>query len=104
MYLMGKKNKEDQEPEKIRKRKALQEDLISAKERKTELQVTAQKLVESANKKAKETEKRIDVATLKALLIESNASQKRSQEIMKKEVPKQEQEIKKMEEKLKLLN
>ena len=54
--------------------------------------------------KAKEAEKRTDVATLQALLIESNASQKRSQEIMKKEVPKQEEEIKKMEEKLKLLN
>ena len=33
MYLM-KKNKEDQEPDKIRKRKALQEELISAKKRK----------------------------------------------------------------------
>ena len=69
-----------------------------------QLQATAQKLVDSADMKAKEAEKRTDVATLKALLIESNASQKRSQEIMKKEVPKHEEEIKKMEEKLKLLN
>ena len=74
MYLME-KNK-DQEPEKIRKRKALQEELISAKKRKTELQVTAQKLVDSTDKKAKEAEKKTDVATLKSLLIESNASQK----------------------------
>ena len=87
MYLME-RQKEDQEPEKIRKRKALQEELIAAKKRKTELQATAQKLVDSADMKAKEAEKRTDVATLKALLIESNASQKRSQEIMKKKVPK----------------
>ena len=60
-------------------------------------------MVDSADMKAKEAEKRTDVATLKALLIESNASQKRSQEIIKKEVPKQEEEIKKMEEKLELL-
>ena len=63
------RQKEDQEPEKIRKRKALQEELIAAKKRKTELQATAQKLVDSADMKAKEAEKRTDVATLKALLI-----------------------------------
>ena len=34
MYLME-RQKEDQEPEKIRKRKALQEELIAAKKRKT---------------------------------------------------------------------
>ena len=33
-------------------RKALQDDLVSAKKRKTELQVTAQKLVHSADEKA----------------------------------------------------
>ena len=57
--------KKDQEPEKSGKVKA-QEELISAKKRKTELQVTAQKLVDSADKKAKEAEKRTNVATLKA--------------------------------------
>ena len=70
MYLME-RQKEDQESEKIRKRKALQEELIAAKKRKTELQATAQKLVDSADMKAKEAEKRTDVATLKALLIKS---------------------------------
>ena len=49
--------------------KALQEELIAAKKRKTELQATAQKLVDLADMKAKEAEKRTDVATLKALLI-----------------------------------
>ena len=63
------RQKEGQEPEKIRKGKALQEELIAAKKRKTELQATAQKLVDSADMKAKEAEKRTDVATLKALLI-----------------------------------
>ena len=43
--------------------------MIAAKKRKTELQATAQKLVDSADIKAKEAEKRTDVATLKALLI-----------------------------------
>ena len=36
-------------------------------------------MVDSAGMKDKEAKKRTDVATLKALLIESNASQKRSQ-------------------------
>ena len=47
MYMMERQTK-DQEPEKVRKRKALQDDLVSAKKRKTELQVTAEKLVHSA--------------------------------------------------------
>ena len=64
------RQKKDQEPEKkIKKRNALQEELIAAKKRKTELQATAQKLVYLADMKAKETEKRTDVATLKVLLI-----------------------------------
>ena len=73
MYMMERQTK-DQEPEKVRKRKALQDDLVSAKKRKTELQVTAQKLVHSADEKAKDAVKRTDAAALRALLIESNAS------------------------------
>ena len=45
--------------------------------------------------------KRRDVATLKALLIEANASQEKYQEILEKEIPKQEEKIKQIEEKLK---
>ena len=48
--------------------------------------------------------KRIDAAALRALLIESNASREKSQEILEKEVPKQEEKIKQIEEKLKLLS
>ena len=44
-----------------------------SKEKKTELQATAQKLVDSADMKANEAEKRTDVPTLKASLIKSNA-------------------------------
>ena len=57
MYLIE-RQKEYQEAEKIRKRKALQEELIAAKKRKTELKATTQKLVHSADMKAKEAEKR----------------------------------------------
>ena len=103
MYMMERQTK-DQEPEKVRKRKALQDDLVSAKKRKTELQVTAQKLVHSADEKAKDAVKRTDAAALRALLIESNASREKSQEILEKEVPKQEEKIKQIEEKLKLLS
>ena len=73
MYLMD-KDKEAQEPEKARKRKALQEEVTAAKKRKNELEVTAYRLAESADKKAKEAEKKRDVATMKTLLIESYAS------------------------------
>ena len=41
---------------------------------------------------------------MKTLLIESNASRQKSHEIMKTDVPKQEEEIKEVEKKLKLLN
>ena len=77
MYMMERQTK-DQEPEKVRKREALQDDLVSAKKRKTELQVTAQKLVHSADKKAKDAVKRTDAAALRALLIESKKNLKRS--------------------------
>ena len=75
MYLMD-KGSETWEPEKASKRKAVEEELTAAKKMKNELEVTAQKLAESADKKAKEAEKKIDVATMKTLLIESNASRK----------------------------
>ena len=44
--------------------------------RKKELEVTVQKLAESADKKIKETEKKTGVAIMKKLLIHSNASRK----------------------------
>ena len=50
MYLVE-KQKEDQEPEKVRKRKALKGDLVSAKKRRTEPQVTRQKLLQCIMRK-----------------------------------------------------
>ena len=38
---------------------------------------------------------------MKALLVESNAARSRSEEIQKKEIPGQEKEIKKIEERIK---
>ena len=78
--------------------------MTAAKKRKRELEVTVENIVELAGKKAKETEKKTNVVTIKTLLKESNASRKNSQEIMKTDVPKQEKEIKEVEKKLKLFN
>ena len=77
MYLMD-KSKEDQDAEKMRKRKALEEELISVKKRKTELEATAKKLADSADKKSEEAETKTDAATVKTMVIESNASRKKS--------------------------
>ena len=81
-------SKQAQETEKSRKRKALQEELTAAKKQKLELQKTAEKLVLSADKKAEQAEKKKDTVQLKALLIESNTLRKRSQDILKVDVPK----------------
>ena len=68
MHLME-RQKEDQEPEKkLGKGKLFKKNWLQQRKEK-QLQATAQKLVDSADMKAKEAEKRSDVATLKALLI-----------------------------------
>ena len=56
MYLMEKTDKE--QTEKAKKRKALQEELTVAKKKKKELQRVAEQMVEAADKKRKEAEKR----------------------------------------------
>ena len=58
-------------------------------------------MVDTADRKAKEAEKQKDVTAMKALLMEPNAARSRSKEIQKKEIPAQEKEIKKIEEKIK---
>ena len=58
-------------------------------------------MVDTADRKAKEVEKQKDATAMKALLMESNAARSRSEEIQKKEIPAQEKEIKKIEEKIK---
>ena len=102
MYLLEKKE-EKEKTEKGRKRKALEEDLIAAK-KKLELERVSKKLLNTAHKKAKDAEKKKDATVMKALLIESNASRERAEQIQKKDIPGQDKEIKKIEEKIKKID
>ena len=87
-----------------RKRKALEEDLIAAKKEKLELERVSKKLFDTTDKKAKDAEKKKDATLMKALLIESNASRERAKQIQKKDIPAQDKEIKKIEEKSKKID
>ena len=75
MHLMEKKE-EKEKTEKGRKRKALEENLIAAKKEKLELERVSKKLLDTADKEAKDAEKKKDATVMKALLMESNASGK----------------------------
>ena len=103
MYLMERKA-EQERTEKGQKRKALMEELTSAKKAKEDLEMVSKKLVNTADKKAKEAEKQKDSTAMKALLVELNATRSRSEEIQKKEIPGQEKEIKKIEERIKKID
>ena len=80
MYLME-KGEEKEKTEKVRKRKALEEDLIAAKKERLELERVSKKLLDTADKKAKDAEKKKDETVIKTLLIESNASMERAEQI-----------------------
>ena len=81
------------------------EELTSAKKAKEDLEKVSKKLVNIADKKkAKEAEKQKDSTAMKALLVESNATRSRSEEIQKKEIPGLEKEIKKIEERIKKID
>ena len=86
------------------KRKALQDELMAAKKKKTELESVASWLLDTANKKAKEAEKKLGVAAMKALIMESSASRERAEEVKGKDIPAKAREIKDIEEKLKKLD
>ena len=103
MYLMEKKEGKEK-TEKGRKRKALEEDLIAAKKEKLELERVSKKLLDTADKKAKDAEKKKDATVMKGLLIESNASRERAEQIQKKDIPAQDKEIKKIEGKNKKID
>ena len=62
------------------------EELTSAKKAKEDLEKVSKKLANTADKKAKEAEKQKDSTAMKALLVESNATRSRSEEIQKKEL------------------
>ena len=55
------------------------EELTSAKKAKEDLEKVSKKLVNTADKKAKEAEKQKDSSALKALLVELNAARSRDQ-------------------------
>ena len=61
-----------------------------------ELESILKKLLDTADKKAKDVEKKKDATVMKALLIESNASREREEQIQKKDIPAQDKEIKKI--------
>ena len=79
MYLMERKA-EQERTEKGQKRKALGRTDLS-KKAKEDLEKVSKKLVNTADKKAKEAEKQKDSTAMKALLVESNAARSRSEEI-----------------------
>ena len=64
----------------------------------------SKKLLDTADKKAKDAEKKKAATVMKALLIESNASRERAEQIQKKDIPAQDKEIKKIEEKIKKID
>ena len=76
------------------------EELTSTKKTKEDLEKVSKKLVNTTDKKAKEAEKQKDSTAMKGLLVESNAARSRSEEIQKKEIPGQEKEIKRIEERV----
>ena len=100
MYLMEKKAVEEK-TDMGQKRKALQGELMAAKKKKTELESVASQLLDTANKKAKEAEKKSGVAAMKALIMESNASRERAEEVKGEDIPAKAREVKDIEEKLK---
>ena len=61
-------------------------------------------MVEAADKKAKEAEKRKDTVGMKAHLMESNASRDKLKRIKEKDLQAQDKEIKEIEQKLKGLD
>ena len=73
IYLMERKAVQER-TEKGQKRKAFMEELTSAKKAKEDLEKVSKKLVNTADKKAKEAEKQKDSTAMKALLVESNAA------------------------------
>ena len=71
MYLMD-KQREKEDKEKGRKRKALQDELVVAKKKKLELESVAKRLFDNADKRSKEAAKKSDATKMKALVVESN--------------------------------
>ena len=63
-----KEKEEKEKTEKGRKRKALEEDLIAAKKEMLELERVSKKLLDTADKKAKDAEKKKDATVMKVFV------------------------------------
>ena len=61
-------------------------------------------MLDTADKKAKDAEKKKDATVMKASLIELNASRERAEQIQKKDIPAQDKAIKNLEEKIKKID
>ena len=72
--------------------------MSAVKKKKKELEIAVQKVVDSADKKAKEAEEQKVVLLINFLLIESNVSRKRSQDIMENDIYKEDNDIQKVME------
>ena len=103
MFLVEKRT-EKEHTVRVKKIKALGEELGSAKNKKEELESVAKKLIDTADKKAKEAGKQKDAIQMNALLMESNASRERSEKLQKRDIPTQEKAIQYQSKQLKELN
>ena len=83
MHMIEKKT-EKEDKVKGKKRRALEEELGSAKKKQRELESIAQRLIDTADKKPKEAEKHKNASQMKALLMESNASREKSEKLQKR--------------------
>ena len=77
MFLMEKRTEKEHT---VRGKKALEEELGSAKKQE-ELESVAMKLIDTGDKKAKEPAKQKDATKMKALLMESNALREKSEKL-----------------------
>ena len=68
------------------------------------MESVAKKLIETADKEAKEAEKQEDATQMKALLMESNASREKSEKLQKRDMPTQEKAVQYLQEQLKELD
>ena len=102
MYLLE-KDKEKTTSEKGRKRKLLQDQLQTAKKRKEDLNSISRRLIDTADQKVKEAEKKKNAAEMRALIMESNATRGRSQKILTEEIPVLEKEITEVQRSIKKL-
>ena len=104
-YNMHMIEKETEKEDKVKGKesRALEEELGSVKKRKRELEGIVQRLIDTADKKAKEAEKQKNANQMKALLMESNASREKSVRLQKRDIPAQENEIQDLQKQLKEL-